>query len=112
MGVQIDKVVEIFVPDEMIKRRVTGRRVCLDCGATYHIDYKAPKVEDVCDVCGKPLVIRKDDQPETVVSRLETYHKTTAPLKDYYEKQGKLVSIDGTKDVATTSQLVLDALKG
>ena len=112
MGVQIDKVVEIFVPDEMIKRRVTGRRVCLDCGATYHIEYKAPKVEDVCDVCGKPLVIRKDDQPETVVSRLETYHKTTAPLKDYYEKQGKLVSIDGTKDVATTSQLVLDALKG
>ena len=112
MGVQIDKVVEIFVPDEMIKRRVTGRRVCLDCGATYHIDYKAPKAEDVCDVCGKPLVIRKDDQPETVVSRLETYHKTTAPLKDYYEKQGKLVSIDGTKDVATTSQLVLDALKG
>ena len=112
MGVQIDKVVEIFVPDEMIKRRVTGRRVCLDCGATYHIDYKAPKVEDVCDVCGKPLVIRKDDQPETVVSRLETYHKTTAPLKDYYEKQGKLVSIDGTKDVATTSKLVLDALKG
>ena len=112
MGVQIDKVVEIFVPDEMIKRRVTGRRVCLDCGATYHIDYKAPKVEDVCDVCGKPLVIRKDDQPETVVSRLETYHKTTAPLKDYYEKQGKLVSIDGTKDVATTSQLDLDALKG
>jgi adenylate kinase len=112
MGVRIDKVVEIFVPDEMIKRRVTGRRVCLDCGATYHIDYKPSKVEDVCDVCGKPIVIRKDDQPETVISRLETYHKTTAPLKDYYEKQGKLVSIDGTKDVATTSQLVLEALKG
>ncbi|MBR1422597.1 MAG: adenylate kinase [Ruminococcus sp.] len=111
MGVRIDKVVEIFVPDEMIKRRVTGRRVCLDCGATYHIDYKPSKVEDVCDVCGKPIVIRKDDQPETVISRLETYHKTTAPLKDYYEKQGKLVSIDGTKDVATTSQLVLEALK-
>ena len=112
MGVRIDKVVEIFVPDEMIKRRVTGRRVCLDCGATYHIDYKPSKVKDVCDVCGKPIVIRKDDQPETVISRLETYHKTTAPLKDYYEKQGKLVSIDGTKDVATTSQLVLEALKG
>ena len=111
MGVRIDKVVEIFVPDEMIKRRVTGRRVCLDCGATYHIDYKPSKVEDVCDVCGKPIVIRKDDQPETVISRLETYHKTTAPLKDYYEKQGKLVSIDGTKDVATTSALVLEALK-
>lgn len=111
MGVRIDKVVEIFVPDEMIKRRVTGRRVCLDCGATYHIDYKPSKVEDVCDVCGKPIVIRKDDQPETVISRLETYHKTTAPLKDYYEKQGKLYVVEGANSVEETTRLTFEALE-
>ena len=112
MGVQIDKVIELAVEDEKIKSRLSGRRVCLDCGATYHVVTKAPKVEGVCDVCGKELVIRQDDEPATVISRLETYHKTTAPLVDYYSKQGKLVTVHGTDSVAETNDLVLAALKG
>ena len=109
---QIDKVVEIFVPDETIKQRVSGRRVCLDCGATYHVDFKPSKVAGVCDVCGKELVIRKDDQPETVISRLKTYHEQTAPLKGYYEAQGKLVTVEGQEEVADTSKATLAAIKG
>ena len=112
MGVTIDKVLEIFVPDETIKQRVSGRRVCLDCGATYHVDFKPSKVEGVCDVCGKELVIRKDDKPETVVSRLKTYHDQTAPLKGYYDKQGKLVTVEGQDALEETTRLVLEALKG
>lgn len=112
MGVQIDKVVEIYVPDETIKQRVSGRRVCLDCGATYHVDFKPSKTEGVCDACGKELVIRKDDQPETVISRLKTYHEQTAPLKGYYEAQGKLVTVVGQEEVADTSKATLAAIKG
>ncbi|MBR1384043.1 MAG: adenylate kinase [Ruminococcus sp.] len=112
MGVTIDKVLEIFVPDETIKQRVSGRRVCLDCGATYHVDFKPSKVEGVCDVCGKELVIRKDDKPETVISRLKTYHEQTAPLKGYYEGQGKLVTVEGQEELEDTTKLVLEALKG
>ena len=112
MGVTIDKVVEIFVPDETIKQRLSGRRVCLDCGATYHVDFKPSKVEGVCDVCGKELVIRKDDQPETVISRLKTYHEQTAPLKDYYLAQGKLVTVTGQDSVEETSRLTLEAIHG
>lgn len=112
MGVKIDKVVEIYVPDETIKQRVSGRRVCLDCGATYHVDFKPSKVAGVCDVCGKELVIRKDDQPETVISRLKTYHEQTAPLKGYYEAQGKLVTVEGQEELADTSRLTLAAVKG
>lgn len=112
MGVKIDKVVEIFVADETIKQRVSGRRVCLDCGATYHVDFKPSKTEGVCDVCGKELVIRKDDQPETVISRLKTYHEQTAPLKGYYEAQGKLVTVEGQEELADTSRLTLAAVKG
>lgn len=111
MGVNIDKVIEIFVPDEKIQQRMSGRRVCLDCGATFHTEFKPPKVEGVCDVCGKELVIRKDDEPETVKSRLKTYHEQTAPLKDYYEKQGKLSTVVGQEEVADTSRLTLEALK-
>ena len=112
MGVNIDTVLEIFVPDETIKQRVSGRRVCLDCGATYHVDFKPSKVEGVCDVCGKELVIRKDDKPETVISRLKTYHDQTAPLKGYYESQGKLVTVEGQDELAETTKMVLEALKG
>lgn len=111
MGVQIDRVLELYVDEEVIKSRLTGRRVCLDCGATYHVVSKAPKTEGICDVCGKELVIRKDDQPETVISRLETYHKSTAPLKDYYQAQGKLVTVEGVDTVEGTSELVMKALK-
>ena len=110
MGVQIDKVIEIDVADDTIQQRLSGRRVCLDCGATYHVDFKPSKVEGVCDVCGKPIVIRKDDEPATVLDRLATYHEKTAPLKDYYEKQGKLVTVEGQEEVADTSRLTLAAV--
>ena len=111
MGVTIDKVVEIHVDDEKIQQRLSGRRVCLDCGATYHVDFKPSKVEGVCDVCGKPIVIRKDDEPATVLDRLKTYHEKTAPLKDYYEKQGKLVTVNGQEEVEETSKLTLAAIE-
>ncbi|MDE5737603.1 MAG: adenylate kinase [Oscillospiraceae bacterium] len=110
MGVRIDKVVEIFVPDEVIKERVSGRRVCEGCGASYHVQYKPSKTEGVCDKCGANTVIRKDDQPETVISRLETYHKETEPIKAYYEKQGKLETVIGQEEVADTKKLTLKAV--
>ncbi len=110
MGVQIDKVIEIFVPDETIKERVSGRRVCEGCGATYHVQYKPSKVEGVCDKCGAKTIIRKDDQPETVISRLEIYHETTEPIKAYYEKQGKLETVIGQEEVADTKRLTLKAV--
>ena len=111
MGVQIDKVIEIYVPDEKITKRMSGRRVCLDCGATYHVDYKPPKQEGVCDACGKELVIRKDDEPETVLGRLKTYHEQTEPLKDYYGKQGKLKTVEGQEELEETTKRTLAALK-
>lgn len=110
MGVRIDKVVEIFVPDEVIKERVSGRRVCEGCGASYHVQYKPSKTEGVCDKCGAKTVIRKDDQPETVISRLETYHSETEPIKAYYEKQGKLETVIGQEEVADTKKLTLKAV--
>lgn len=110
MGVPIDKVLEIYVPDETIRERVSGRRVCVKCGATYHIKFNPSKVEGVCDKCGAKTEIRKDDQPETVVKRLATYHETTEPLKAYYEKQGKLETVIGQEEVADTSALVLKAV--
>lgn len=110
MGVTIDKVVEIFVPDETIKQRVSGRRVCSGCGATYHVDFKPSKVEGKCDKCGAETIIRKDDQPETVLERLDVYHKQTAPLKDYYNKQGKLETVVGQEEVSETSKLTLKAV--
>ncbi len=110
MGVQIDKVVEIFVPDETIKQRVSGRRVCEKCGATYHIDFKPSKVEGKCDKCDGNTIIRKDDKPETVLERLSVYHEQTAPLKDYYSKQGKLVTVTGQEKVEDTSALTLKAV--
>ena len=110
MGVKIDKVVEINVADDTIKQRVSGRRVCQGCGASYHIEYKPSKVEGVCDKCGDATVIRKDDQPEVVLDRLATYHEKTAPLKDYYANQGKLVTVEGQEEVADTSKLTLAAV--
>ncbi|MBQ9139579.1 MAG: nucleoside monophosphate kinase [Ruminococcus sp.] len=110
MGVKIDKVVEINVADETIKQRVSGRRVCQGCGASYHVEYKPSKVEGVCDKCGDATVIRKDDQPEVVLDRLATYHEKTAPLKDYYAKQGKLVTVEGQEEVDETSKLTLAAV--
>lgn len=111
MGVAIDKVVEIYVPDEKIKQRLSGRRVCESCGNSYHIDFKPTKVEGVCDACGGKTVIRKDDEPETVNNRLAVYHEQTAPLKGYYEKQGKLVTVEGQEEVSETSKLTLAAIE-
>ncbi len=110
MGVKIDLVLEIFVPDETIQARVSGRRVCEECGATYHIAFNPTKVEGICDKCGGKTVTRKDDLPETVLDRLTTYHKTTEPLKAYYEKQGKLKTVIGQEEVADTTKLTLEAL--
>lgn len=110
MNIKIDKVIEIFVADETIKQRVSGRRVCEGCGATYHVEYKPSKVEGVCDKCSGATIIRKDDQPETVLDRLAIYHEKTAPLKDYYEKQGKLATVVGQEEVADTSKLTLAAV--
>ena len=111
MGVVIDRVIDIEVPDESITARLSGRRVCLKCGATYHVDYKKPKVEGICDVCGDKLVQRKDDMPETVLDRLKTYHEQTEPLKGYYEKKGILRVVEGQEDVADTTIHTFKALE-
>lgn len=110
MGVTIDKVVEIDVDDESIQKRLSGRRVCEGCGASYHIDFKPSKAEGKCDKCGANIVMRKDDSPETVLERLKVYHDQTAPLKDYYSKQGKLVTVNGQEEVSETSKLTLKAV--
>lgn len=111
MGIQIDKVIDIEVPDEKIAKRLGGRRVCLNCGATYHTEYKKPEKEGICDFCGEEIVQRKDDKPETVIDRLNVYHEQTEPLKDYYEKTGKLCIVEGQEEVAETTALVFKALE-
>lgn len=111
MGIKIDKVIEIDVPDEKIKNRLSGRRVCEGCGASYHIEYNPSKVDGICDKCSAKTVIRKDDQPETVLERLAVYHEKTAPLKDYYANQGKLVTVEGQEEVADTYALTLKAVE-
>ena len=98
------------VPNEVIEKRMTGRRVCLRCGATYHVEANPPRVADVCDICGDKLVIRSDDQADVVRHRLETYHEQTEPLKGYYDAQGKLKSIDGTKGIHETEKFAVEAL--
>ena len=111
MGVEIDKVLDIEVPDEKIMQRLSGRRVCEGCGASYHLDYKPSKVEGVCDKCGAKTVQRKDDHPDTIKERLQVYHAQTEPLKDYYQQTGKLVVVEGQEEVAETSALTLKALE-
>ena len=112
MGITIDRVVDINVPDEVITRRVSGRRACLDCGSTYHIETKKPNVEGICDRCGSTLVQRKDDQPETVQERLHVYHDQTEPLRDYYAAAGKLLVVDGQKGIQEIAEETLQLLKG
>lgn len=112
MGVQIDKVIEIYVADDKICSRLSGRRVCESCGASYHVDYKPTKAEGICNNCGGNTVQRVDDKPETVLSRLETYHEKTAPLKDFYQIRGKLVTVEGQEEIADTSRLTLAAVEG
>lgn len=106
----IDCALSLEVDDAVIEGRMTGRRVCLKCGATYHIKANPPTQEGVCDVCGDTLHIRKDDKPDVVKHRLATYHEQTEPLKDYYGAQGKLKSIDGAQGIEQTKILACQAL--
>ena len=110
MGVDIDTVLSIEVKDEAIVKRMSGRRVCEKCGASYHIEYKKPVKEGVCNACGGALICRKDDAPETVLDRLKVYHEQTEPLKDYYQKSGKLKTVEGQEELADTTRLVFEAL--
>ena len=109
MGVKIDAVLSIEVADSKIVERMSGRRVCT-CGASYHTVYKPSQKPNICDKCGAELYIRKDDAPETVLNRLQTYHTQTEPLKDYYAKKGLLVTVEGQEEVADTTALVYKAL--
>ena len=111
MGIAIDKVIDIEVADERIVARMSGRRVCPKCGATYHIEYKKPAVDGVCNNCSEALIIRKDDEPETVLERLKIYHAETEPLKDYYAKKGILCIVEGQEEVADTTALTLKAVE-
>ena len=99
IGEKIDFAINVNVPDENIIRRMSGRRACLSCGATYHIEHVPPKKEGICDRCGKELVLRDDDKEETVKNRLDVYHKQTQPLIDFYTKKGVLKTVDGTVDM-------------
>ena len=110
LGTTIDYAINVEVPDENIVTRMGGRRACLACGSTYHIVYNAPKVEDVCDVCGAKLVLRDDDKPETVQKRLTVYHEQTQPLIDFYGKEGVLVEVDGTQNLEDVFQAITKIL--
>ena len=110
MNVSIDAALSLEVSDREIVKRMSGRRVCEKCGASYHTEYKKPKTEGICEGCGAPLIIRKDDEPDTVLDRLDIYHKQTEPLKSYYKNQGKLITVEGQPKVEDTTKLVLDTL--
>lgn len=107
---KIDFAIDVDVPDENIINRMSGRRACLSCGATYHIVYNAPKKENVCDTCGSELVLRDDDQPETVKKRLTVYHEQTQPLIDYYTQKGVLKTVDGTVDMKDVFASIVNIL--
>lgn len=109
-GVHFDRVVSIEIEDSVIEARMTGRRVCGTCGASFHVTANPPKVEGVCDLCGKELIVRKDDTPETVKSRLKVYHEQTEPLKDFYEKLGVLKLVDGNQPIEAATGDILAAL--
>lgn len=110
-GIQVDRVINIYVSDKDIMRRMSGRRTCPNCGATYHIEYNPPKEENVCDLCGTALTIRDDDNPETVKERLRIYHEQTAPLIDFYKEQDILITVEGQEILADTTKLTLKALE-
>ena len=111
LGVKIDYVVDIDVDDADIVERMGGRRVCEACGMSYHIKYIPTKDNKTCDKCGANLIIRKDDQPETVLERLKIYHDQTEPLKDYYGKKGILKSVDGRGDITEITELILKSIR-
>lgn len=109
-NMKIDYAIDVEVPDENIVQRMSGRRVCPGCGATYHIRYNAPAKEGICDECGAELIHREDDKPETVQKRLDVYHSQTQPLIAYYREQGCMYSVDGTKDMEEVFQDICSIL--
>ena len=110
LGDAIDYAVNVDVPDENIVKRMSGRRACLKCGATYHIEHIPPKTEGICDTCGSELVLRDDDKPETVLNRLKVYHDQTQPLIDYYTAKNVLKAVDGTKDMQEVFNAIVEIL--
>ncbi|GLB30174.1 adenylate kinase [Lacrimispora amygdalina] len=110
MGQKIDFAINVDVPDENIINRMSGRRACISCGATYHIVYNPSKISGMCDVCGSELVLRDDDKPETVKKRLAVYHDQTRPLIDYYKEAGVLVNVDGTQELNKVFSDITDIL--
>ena len=111
MGVRIDAALSIEVSDDVIVERMSGRRICSGCGASFHVKYNPPSSEGVCDKCGKSLYTRDDDAPQTVTKRLETYHEQTEPLKGFYEARGLLVTVEGQDQVEETTAHVFAALQ-
>ena len=109
-GIDVDTALSIEVDDEAIEKRMTGRRTCSVCSATYHVIANPPKVEGICDVCGGELTIRKDDEPETVRNRLRVYHTETEPLKEFYAERGKLTSVDSQPTIEATTLVIYEAL--
>ncbi|MBR3396964.1 MAG: adenylate kinase [Lachnospiraceae bacterium] len=107
-GEAIDFAIDVDVPDENIIKRMSGRRACVGCGATYHIEFAPTKVEGICDACGKELILRDDDKPETVANRLRVYHEQTQPLIEYYTNREVLYTVDGTQDI----EKVFEDIKG
>ena len=110
MGTDIDYAINVDVPDANIVKRMSGRRACVTCGATYHIEHIPPKVEGICDRCGEKLVLRDDDKPETVKNRLNVYHNQTQPLIEYYTRQGKLAEVDGTQSMEDVFNAIVKIL--
>lgn len=110
LGDKIDAAIDIEVPDESIIKRMIGRRACVSCGATYHLENVPPKKEGICDKCGDKLILRDDDREETVKNRLNVYHEQTQPLIDFYQKKGVLKSLDGTKDMMDVFQEITEIL--
>lgn len=110
LGDKVDYAIDVNVPDENIVNRMGGRRVCVGCGATYHLVYAPTKTEGICDVCGKELILRDDDKPETVQKRLNVYHEQTQPLIDYYTNAGILKTVDGTVDINDVFAAIVEIL--
>jgi adenylate kinase len=110
LKISLDKVISLNVPDELIVGRITGRRVCNDCGASFHVEFNPSKENDKCDFCGGKLITRKDDTAETVAKRLGEYHAQTAPLFDFYKDKGILAELDGTKEVSEVTEDILSIL--
>ncbi|MDR2615649.1 MAG: adenylate kinase [Oscillospiraceae bacterium] len=109
-GVEVETALTIEISDDEIVTRMSGRRICPECGATYHTVYEPPEKESVCDKCGHALTIRRDDEPETVLNRLKVYHAETEPLKDFYARRGKLLTVYNRNGIAETTRVIFEAL--